>query len=128
MCVGPFVIDYYRQGALWWRIPPVDVILRTQLLRSLLFLGASLPVILLWAGSRRRLILALGLAHAAMVGLNGLSQAYWMPSVPRVLHSLEITADSFAYALVLVWLFFPRSRTAIASSAAPASVVSDTAA
>src|SRR5882724_7751860 len=116
LCIAPFVIPIYQAGVVGLRVPPLDVIMRTQLLRSLLFLASSLPVILLWTGSRLRLILVLGLAHTAMVGLYGLSQANFMPPVLRVLHSLEITADSFVYALVLVWLFFPRERIGAASA------------
>jgi hypothetical protein len=116
MCVGPFVTPYYTAGFAGLRLPPLDVIMRVQLLRSLLFLGSSLPVIMLWTGSRRRLIFALGLAHAVMVGLYGLAAAYWLPPILRVLHSLEITADSFAYAFVLVSLFVPRTRTAAVTS------------
>jgi hypothetical protein len=51
-----------------------------------------------------------------MVGLYGLSQASFMPPVLRVLHSLEIAADSFVYALVVVWLVFPRERMRVAST------------
>jgi len=127
MFVGPFVIEYYKSGAMGLQLPPMDVILRTQLVRSLLFLGCSLPVIRLWTGSRWRLVFALGMAHAVMVGLYGLSQAYWMPSIMRVLHSVEITADSFAYAFVLTWLFFPRTHTATAPGM-PVHVTSTTAA
>jgi len=116
LCVAPFVIPIYQAGVAGLLVPPLDVIMRTQLLRSLLFLGSSLPVILLWTGSRRRLILALGWAHTAMVGLYGLSQASFMPPVLRVLHSLEITADSFVYVLILVYLFFPRERIGAAST------------
>ncbi len=117
MCVAPIVIPIYQAGVPGLLIPPVDVILRTQLLRSLLFLGSSLPVVMLWTGSRRRLTLALGLAHTAMVGLYGLAQADSMPPVLRVTHSLEIAADSFVYALVLACLFFPRERVPATSSA-----------
>jgi hypothetical protein len=116
LCVAPLVIPIYQAGVAGLHIPPLDVIMRTQLLRSALFLASSLPVILLWTGSRRRLILALGWAHTAMVGLYGLSQASFMPPVLRVLHSLEIAADSFVYALVLVWLFFPRERMGAGST------------
>jgi len=116
LCVAPFVIPIYQAGVAGLHIPPLDVIMRTQLLRSLLFLASSLPVILLWTGSRRRLILALGWAHTAMVGLYGLSQAYFMPPALRVLHSFEIAADSFVYALILVWLFFPRERIGAAAT------------
>jgi len=116
LCVAPFVIPIYQAGVAGLHIPPLDVIMRTQLLRSFLFLASSLPVILLWTGSRRRLMLALGWAHTGMVGLYGLSQANFMPPTLRVLHSLEITADSFVYALVLAWLFFPRERIGAAST------------
>ncbi len=116
LCVAPFVIPIYQAGVAGLHIPPLDVIMRTQLLRSFLFLASSLPVILLWTGSRRRLILALGWAHTAMVGLYGLSQASFMPPVLRVLHSLEIAADSFVYAFILVWLFFPRERIGAAAT------------
>jgi len=116
LCVAPFVIPIYQAGVVGLHIPPLDVIMRTQLLRSFLFLASSLPVILLWTGSRRRLILALGWAHTAMVGLYGLSQASFMPPVLRVLHSLEIAADSFVYAFILVWLFFPRERIGAAAT------------
>jgi hypothetical protein len=125
LCVAPFVIPIYQAGVAGLHIPPLDVIMRTQLLRSFLFLASSLPVILLWTGSRRRLILALGWAHTAMVGLYGLSQASFMPLVLRVLHSLEIAADSFVYALVLVWLFFPRERIGAAATEL-ATIVSST--
>jgi hypothetical protein len=116
LCVAPFVLPIYQAGVAGLIVPPLDVIMRTQVLRSLLFLGASLPVIVLWTGSRRSLILALGWAHTAMVGLYGLSQASFMPPVLRVIHSFEIAADSFVYALVLVWLFFPRERVGAVSA------------
>jgi hypothetical protein len=74
---------------------------------------ASLPAVLLWIGSRRGLTGAPGLAHAVLVARFGMAQAsHLMPAILRIAHSLEITADSFAYAAVLVWLFVPRSPAA----------------
>jgi len=107
MCVSPFVVPYYQTsaGALGLHIPAISVIIRTQLLRSALFLAASLPAIMLWTKSRGYLILALGLAHAMTVGIFQLVQAPFLPMVLRVAHSIEITCDSFAYAAVLVLLF-----------------------
>jgi hypothetical protein len=128
LCVAPFVIPIYQAGVAGLHIPPLDMIMRTQLLRSFLFLASSLPVILLWTGPRRRLILALGWAHTAMVGLYGLSQASFMPPVLRVLHSFEIAADSFVYAFILVWLFFPRERTGATSTVLGTTVSSTSAA
>ncbi len=42
--------------------------LRVQIVRSALFLLASAPAILLWTGSRRGLMAALGWAYTATVG------------------------------------------------------------
>ncbi|HEU5402350.1 MAG TPA: hypothetical protein VFU86_13385, partial [Terriglobales bacterium] len=66
MCVAPFVTYAYRAGIAGLTIPPLAVIFRTQLIRSALFLGSSLPVIILWKGSRRSLFLLFGLAEAMM--------------------------------------------------------------
>jgi hypothetical protein len=105
MCVAPFVVNTYNAGIAGLTIPPMAVIIRTQLLRSALFLGSSLPIIALWSGSRRNLFLLFGLAASMMVGIVGLAQATWLPTVLRVAHSIEITFDSFAYVGVLVLLF-----------------------
>ncbi|MGB7160644.1 MAG: hypothetical protein WBD40_21440 [Tepidisphaeraceae bacterium] len=120
MCVGPIVEPYYNAGIAGLKIPPVDVIIRTQFLRSLLFLVASLPAIVLWTQSRKQFILAMGLAHAVTVGLFPLAQASFFPPVLRVVHALEITADSFAYATVLGLLFI-RSEKAKAIEIAESS-------
>jgi hypothetical protein len=87
-------------------------------LRSALFLIASVPAIALWAGSRRRLAPSLGLAHYALVGLFGLLQAYWLPTPMRVAHGLEIAAESFAYAWLLVLLLVRRRAVAVPAVAA----------
>jgi hypothetical protein len=117
MMAGPFVIDAYRAGRFGLAVPSLDVILSVQLLRSALFLLASLPVVVAWGGSRRRLWLALGTAHFALVGLFGMLQAYWLPASMRLIHGTEILADSIAYAAVLVALLMrpPDSGRASAS-------------
>ncbi len=116
MCVSPIVVPYYNAGIAGLRIPALSTILAVQLVRSVIFLAASLPFIALWKGSRRGLWLALGLAHAFTVGLYGLVGATFLPMVLRVTHSVEIAGDSFAYAGLLVLLF-----------AAPATVKASTA-
>jgi hypothetical protein len=105
MCISPIVVPYYRAGIAGLRIPPMSIILQLQLIRSIVFLAASLPLMTMWKGSRRNLWLALGLAHAAVVGLYELIGATFLPLVLRITHSFEITADSFAYAGLLVLLF-----------------------
>lgn len=120
MTVAPIVIPYYDTGVAGLQIPPMSSIVTTQLVRSVVFLVASLPLIALWQGSRRRLWLALGLAHAVVVGLYGLAAATFMPWTLRIVHSAEITADSFVYAGLLVALFAaPARRAEIAAPQAP---------
>lgn len=120
MCVAPFVMSWYRAGVAGLRIPTVGVILQTELLRSALYLLAALPVILLWAQSRARLFISLGIGYAVMVGLFGLLQATWLPPVLRIVHSIEITADSFAYAAALVLLLTKRKTAPQISCMQPA--------
>jgi hypothetical protein len=104
--IAPIVLPYYEGGVIpGLHIPPLPTILGVQLVRSLIFLASSLPLILFWKGSRRSLWLALGLAHAVAVGLFGMVAATALPAVLRVTHSAEITCDSFAYAGLLVLLF-----------------------
>jgi hypothetical protein len=110
MCVSPVVIPYYRSGGLGLHVPPLSTIFLVQLLRSVLFLVSSLPFLALWRGSRRGLWLALGLAHAFVVGIYGLAGATFLPWVLRVAHGVEMTADSFAYAGLLVLLFTDPSK------------------
>ena len=111
MCVGPFVVPEYLKGTAGLKLPTMATILRTQfMIRSPLFLISSLPIVALWTGSRKQLLIAFGLAEAMMVGVHGLAEAYWLPTLLRVLHSIEITFDSFAYVAVLTWLFAAKAK------------------
>jgi hypothetical protein len=112
MCVAPFVTQAYLDGIAGLKLPSMSLILKVQAVRSLLFLASSLPIVMLWGGSRRNLLIAFGFAEAMMVGIHGLVQAYWLPTTLRVFHSVEITFDSFAYVAVLVWLFAVKEKKA----------------
>jgi hypothetical protein len=118
--VAPIVVPYYEAGIANLIIPPIDIIIRTLFLRSFLFLAASFPAIVLWRKSRGQFIVAMGLAHAMAVGIYPLAQAgaNFMPTVVRVSHAIEITADSFAYAAALGLLLLvgkKRAELAVAS-------------
>lgn len=119
MCVAPIVMPYYRAGLGGLQLPHLQTLLEVQLIRSVIFLLASLPLIVLWKGSRRALWLSLGLALTAAVGLFGLVGSTFFPPVLRVTHSIEIAADSFAYAAVLVYLFAAPSGPVPAPATAP---------
>jgi len=105
--VAPIVTPYYERID-FLVTPPMQTILKVLVLRSVLLLLVSLPVIIAWRESRGKLIAALGTGHFVMVGLAGLILAPFFPPVLRWTHGVEILADSICYAAILVWLLFPR--------------------
>jgi hypothetical protein len=108
--IAPLVTEYYEQGMFGLELPTWDQMLPVLILRSLLFLLACLPVLILWQNSKRKLFLTLGLTLFLLVGGLNLLQAYWLPASLRLIHSLEILVDELVYAGVLVWLFVPAGR------------------
>lgn len=111
LMVAPFVMEYYTQGQFALAVPNPAVILATQFARSVLFLIAAMPIMLVWSGSRRQLILALGLAFYVLVGLFGMIQSYWLAPTLQVLHNTEMLLDSMVYALALTALLVRRDET-----------------
>ncbi|MCA1801216.1 MAG: hypothetical protein LC662_02025 [Rhodothermaceae bacterium] len=103
--VQPLIIGFYEEQLAGLRLPGWGELIQVQLLRSLLFLIACLPVLMVWHGSPRSLWLRLGISLFILVGGVFMFQSYWLPAEMRVFHSLEILADSVAYAGVLVLLF-----------------------
>lgn len=117
--VAPVVLPAYQQQAAGLVLPPMTVILRTQLLRSLLYLVSALPICLAWSGSWRQFATRFGWAFWVLTGLYGLITGVWMPAALRVAHSLEIGADSFVYGFVLAWLMRAPSRRGPPAAAPP---------
>jgi hypothetical protein len=110
LIVVPFTGDYYRQSMYGLQMPTLDKILTVLAIRSVLFLLACLPIIVAWQKSSRSLFLRLGFALFVLVGLLYMIAADWMPISVRLPHTLEILADEFAYAGVLVALLKGRER------------------
>jgi hypothetical protein len=102
--VAPITADYFQQSMYGLRQPEPDEIVAVLLVRSALFLLACLPIVVMWLRSRWSLFLSLSFALFILVGLLYMLAAYYMPLAIRVPHGLEIMADSFAYAWVLVVL------------------------
>lgn len=103
--IAPLVMDYYADGLFGLELPTWNQILPILLLRSLFFLLACLPVLILWQTSNRSLFLTLGLVLFLLVGGLSMLQAYWMSANLRLTHSLEILADEMVYTAVLLVLF-----------------------
>jgi hypothetical protein len=102
--IAPFVRPYYEQGQFGLALPSAATIVLVQLLRSVLFLAATMPILIAGSAPRRHLILALGLAFYVLVGLYGMIQSYWLAPTLLVLHNLEIFTDSMVYALAIALL------------------------
>lgn len=120
MLISPLVAEQYRQGVAGLVLPPMGVILSTQLGRSLLYLASVLPLVLLWSGSWKVLALRLGWAWCVLVGLYALITGIWLPGNLRLIHSLEIGADSFAYAFLLAWALRGPSKQTASAAVQPA--------
>jgi hypothetical protein len=104
LMIAPFVRPYYEQGQFALTLPSAGVIVLVQLLRSVLFLAGTMPILIAGSAPRRHLILALGLAFYVLVGLYGMIQTYWFAPTLLVLHNLEIFTDSMVYALAIALL------------------------
>lgn len=103
--IAPFVVEFYEQGLFNLTLPSWDQILLVSLLRSLLFLLACLPVLILSQASPRHMFWILGLTLFLLVGGLSMVQAYWLPVQLRLIHSLEILADELVYTGILITLF-----------------------
>jgi hypothetical protein len=103
--IAPVVMPYYQQNIAGLALPALSVLLPVLFLRGILFLACCLPVVIAWDGSRLGLALTLGAVLFVLVGGLYLLQATWLPSTLRVVHSLEIMADSFCYAAILAFLY-----------------------
>ncbi len=106
--IAPVVRPYYEQGQFGLALPSAAAIILAQLLRSTLFLTATMPILMAASGPRRPLVLALGLAFYVLVGLFSMIQSYWLAPILLVVHNVEIFVDSMVYALALVVLLMPR--------------------
>ena len=122
MLAAPLVVPLYQQQDFGLTLPGWSTMMPVALGRSALYLAVTIPVVMMWSRSRRSLILSLGIAFFAMMGLIGLLTATFFPPVLRVTHSIEILGDALVYAWLLVTLFVPKPR---ARAPEPAPVVVD---
>ena len=102
--ISPIVLPYYEQGTNELALPGWDQILPVLAIRSLLFLMVCLPILIVWNLSNYRLFLTLGLALFILVGGIAMFSAYWLPTVLRITHGLEIFADEMVYTGALILL------------------------
>jgi hypothetical protein len=104
LMVVPFTGEYYRQSMFGLTMPTLDQILPILFVRSVLFLLACLPILIMWQKSALSLFWRLGFALYVLVGFIYMLISTWLPLYVRFPHALEILADEFVYAGVLVLL------------------------
>jgi hypothetical protein len=111
LLVKPFTYEFYVQQQMGLTAPGWGQILPVLALRSLLFLLAILPVLIVWQRSRTSLFITLGVLLFLLVGGLTMLSAIWYTPVVRIAHGLEILADSFAQAGALVYLLVQAKRS-----------------
>ena len=103
---SPLVADYYRESSYGLAIPDIGTIMTVQLVRSLLFLMVTLPIMITWFGNRVQLVVMLGIAHFMFVFSYDIVLAYQLPIKLVLTHAIEILLDSMVYAWVMVKLLY----------------------
>lgn len=112
LMVLPFTGEYYREQMFGLVAPTIESLLPILFTRSVLFLLACLPIIILWQESNRALFGRLGLALFFLVGFVIMLYATWLPLYVRLPHTLEILAGEFVYAGALALLLGQRHTAA----------------
>jgi hypothetical protein len=108
LIVVPIVTPYYQSGSFGLQIPSLQTIILLQLGRGALMLLFSLPLMVLWQNARLSFFLWFGSILFLKDVILGLLAASWFPVILRVVHGLELTADSFLLAGVYTILLIRR--------------------
>ncbi|MFQ6059529.1 MAG: hypothetical protein ACE5MB_11695 [Anaerolineae bacterium] len=106
MLIYPLVRPYYEDPALGLSLalPGFEVILPLEVGRGLLFVLTVFPLIAVLRRPRRSLAFWLGMTIAVLGAVTPMLQAGWLPLTMRLVHGLEITADSIVHGLIIAWL------------------------
>ncbi len=104
--ISPWILSYYDNPsqAFGLTIPPLGVMIPLQFLRGFLYIVALLPIIVNLKVSIRTMILSVGgliFIAGAFVPFIAYST---LPTFLRVVHGLEILADSIIYGAALVYV------------------------
>ncbi len=94
LLVQPFIQKFYTTNQYELTIPTWEQLIPLQLTRSVLFLLASLPVMVWWRGSRRKAWPTLGASIFILTAFMAVITAYWFPWQLRLFHGLELLADA----------------------------------
>jgi hypothetical protein len=109
---SPFVTNYYSKLVGGLQLPDPGLIIGIQLIRSILFLITTIPLIVNWTSTKTKLIISLSIAHFVMVFAYDIYLAIVMPVELVIIHGVEIAADSFIYSWILIKILYPNNKMA----------------
>ena len=109
---SPFVTNYYSKLVGGLQLPAPGTIIAVQVIRSILFLAITIPLITNWTSTKTKLIISLGIAHFVMVFAYDIYLAIVMPVELVIIHGIEIAADSFVYSWILIKILYPKNKIA----------------
>ena len=118
LMASPVVSDYYASGVSGLALPAPASIVRVQFLRSILHLVSLFPLLILWRGDRRHIVVGLTLAFFVFIFAYDIVLANQIPAVLVLVHGLEVLVDSLVYAWAVVHLLMPDKTRSIQKPAA----------
>lgn len=104
--IAPWILSFYDNPsqAFGLTIPPIGVMIPLQFLRGFLYIVALIPIVASLKVSHRTMLLSV----AGLIFIAGAFVPYIayseLPSFLRVVHGLEILADSIVYGAALVYI------------------------
>jgi hypothetical protein len=110
MLVAPIVLPAYQAAGTNLAVPDFAVMVPLEIGRGLLFVACVLPVVVGWRGLTWALAAWLGLEIAALGGwlpmltIGFFPAEFQFPPLLRLVHGLEITADSAVQGVTIAWL------------------------
>lgn len=109
--VAPIVLPYYTDPSLGYDLvlPSVEIVLSLQASRGFIYIGALLPVVAsLKIGIKRLLVVIIGFLYIGG-GLAIFVIIETFPAILRIVHGLEIFADSLFFGIVITYLLGRKS-------------------
>jgi hypothetical protein len=119
MLIYPLVRAYYEDPSLGLRlaVPGFEVIFPLEILRGLLIVLTVFPLVAVLRRSRLCTAFWLAVTIAVLGAVTPMLQASFFPLTMRLVHGLEIMADSILHALAIAWLLgWPEGEAGKASA------------
>jgi hypothetical protein len=111
--IYPYIRDFYASGAVL-TIPPLGIIVATQFLRGLIYIGALVPLLRTMAGRWLPAGIVGGFALAVLGGIGPLLLPVdeILPLNVRRIHMLEVGVSNLLLGVIAGFLLVARTRQA----------------